>query len=166
MTVSTVTPGTPDLLQQGDHLTVLMLPSMLCAAFAKLTAKPWDWLAKKTPFRGSYMFSTDYVDELAVRVQGGARQGRGRGCLRARQLGLWARGSGASLNCWLGVLEPPWMELLTPQQAAMHFMRHTPADPSLFFPPLFPARAAGRHCGAVVWGADVQGAEHRPPQGH
>ncbi|GAB4820521.1 hypothetical protein N2152v2_007567 [Parachlorella kessleri] len=34
------------------------------AAAAKLFAKPFDFMAKKSPFRSNYMFSQDYIDEL------------------------------------------------------------------------------------------------------
>lgn len=52
-------------------------PRLCCAsaaAAARLFAKPWDWMGRKTPFRASYMFSQDYVNELQVPPvdQGGA----------------------------------------------------------------------------------------------
>lgn len=43
------------------------------AAAAKLFAKPFDIMGAKSPFRGNYMFTQDYIDELAVSHEGGPR---------------------------------------------------------------------------------------------
>lgn len=35
------------------------------AGVAKLFAKPFDWMGKRSPVRGNFMFSQDYIDELS-----------------------------------------------------------------------------------------------------
>jgi hypothetical protein len=47
---------------------LLAAPLAVYAAVAKLFAKPFDLMAKKSPFRGNYMYSQDYIDELAVSI--------------------------------------------------------------------------------------------------
>ncbi len=56
------------------------------AAAAKLFAKPFDFMAKKSPFRSNYMFSQDYIDELTVRAAAPGAQ--------RRRAGLAKRGEG------------------------------------------------------------------------